>query len=281
MATALFMPAHLGGGGGLGLKVVTVYPGNPTRGLPLIHALVVVLDAETGEPVAALEGGWLTALRTGAASGVATDLLARPDSHTLAVFGAGAQAETQIMAVCAVRPIQRVLLCSRTRTRAETLAARLAGQGDIPPLIQVIDDPGRAVAEADVICLATTAATPVLSGAAVRLGTHVNAVGAFTTTTREVDTVFIQRAARLVVDERAAAEAEAGDLVIPWSQGEGPGPAGWTEVGEIAAGLAAGRVGSDEITFFKSVGNAAQDVAVGTLAVRRAVDSELGIVVAL
>jgi ornithine cyclodeaminase/alanine dehydrogenase-like protein (mu-crystallin family) len=120
-----------------------------------------------------------------------------------------------------------------------------------------------------------------LPGAAVRPGTHVNAVGAFTTTTREVDTALIQRAARLVVDERAAAEAEAGDLVIPWTQGDGPAPADWTEVGAMAAGLAPGRTQADEITFFKSVGNAVQDVAVGTLAVVRAAERGLGVEVTL
>ena len=278
-ATALFMPAYAGGG--LGLKVVTVYPDNPSRGLSLLHALVVLLDAETGAPVAALEGGWLTALRTGAASGAATDLLARPDARTLTVFGAGAQAETQTRAVCAVRPIERVLVCSRTWARAEALAARLAGRHGVPTDIQVMADPAQAAAEADVICTATTSPTPVFPGEVVRPGAHINAVGAFTTTAREVDTRLVQRAARLVVDERAAAEAEAGDLVIPWQSGDSPGPESWTELGLIAAGLAQGRTEVDQITLFKSVGNAAQDVAVGALAVARAEAHGLGVEVEL
>ncbi|MCW5851646.1 MAG: ornithine cyclodeaminase [Anaerolineae bacterium] len=278
-ATALFMPAYAGGG--LGVKVVTVYPDNPARALPLLHALVVLLDAETGAPVAALEGGWLTALRTGAASGAATDLLARPDARTLAVFGAGAQAETQTLAVCAVRPIERVLVSSRTSARAEALAERLAGRYGVPTDMRVVADPAQAVAEADVICTATTSPTPVFPGAAVRQGAHINAVGAFTTTARELDTRLIQRSARLVVDERAAAEAEAGDLVIPWLAGDGPGPEGWTELGLIAAGRAAGRTEADQITLFKSVGNAAQDVAVGALALVRAAARGLGVEVEL
>ncbi len=278
-ATALFMPAYAVGG--LGVKVVTVYPDNPARGLPLLHALVILLDAATGAPMAALEGGWLTALRTGAASGAATDVLARPSAQVLAVFGAGAQAETQTMAVCAVRPIERVVLCSRTPARAEALAQRLAGQPGIPADVRVVADPAQAAAEADVICTATTSATPVFPGEAVRPGTHVNAVGAFTTSAREVDTRLVQRAARLVVDERAAAEAEAGDLVIPWRAGDAPGPEGWTELGAVAAGQAPGRTAADEITLFKSVGNAVQDVAVGALAVARARALGLGVEVEL
>lgn len=279
-AVALVMPAHLAASRGLGLKVVTVYPNNPTAGLPLIHALVVVLDAATGAPVAAVEGGWLTALRTGAGAGVATDLLARPDARTLTVFGAGVQAETQLLAVCAVRNIERVILCERTPSRAHALADRLAGRNRVPQTIEVSLDPAQAAGQADVICTATTSPTPVFPGAAVRPGTHLNAIGAFTTHTREVDGEVIRRA-RLVVDERAAAEAEAGDLVIPWRAGETPGPDGWTELGEIAAGLAPGRQSADEITFFKSVGNAVQDVAVAGVAVSRAASLGLGVVVGL
>ena len=247
----------------------------------MLHALVILLDAETGAPVAALEGGWLTALRTGAASGAATDLLARPDARTLAVFGAGAQAETQMMAVCAVRSIERVWLCSRTPARAEALAARLAGHHGVPTDLRIVADPAQAAGEADIICTATTSPSPVFPGEAVRPGTHINAIGAFTTTAREVDTRLVQRAARLVVDERAAAEAEAGDLVIPWQAGDGPGPESWIELGAIAAGLAQGRTEADQVTLFKSVGNAAQDVAVGALAVARAEARGLGVEVEL
>ena len=279
-AVALVMPAYLADTGGLGLKVVTVTPANTARGLPLIHALVVVLDAETGAPVAALEGGWLTALRTGAASGVATDLLARPDAQTLAVFGAGAQGETQTLAVCAVRQIRHVRLYDRTPGKAAALAERLAGQHRIPADIAAAPDPASAVADADIVCTATTSPTPVFPGDCLRPGTHVNAVGAFTLRTRELDEGVVGRA-RIVVDERNAAIAEAGDLVIPWQAGESVGPDEWTELGAIAAGLAPGRQHADEITLFKSVGNAVQDVAVAALAVTRAAERNLGTLVAL
>ncbi len=279
-AVALVMPAYLLASGGLGLKVVTVTPGNTERGLPLIHALVVVLDAENGAPIAALEGGWLTALRTGAASGVATDALARADAETLAVFGAGAQGETQALAVCAVRRIRHVRIYDRTPGKAEALAARLGGQHRIPADIAAAPDPLAAVADADIVCTATTSPTPVFPGDALRPGTHVNAVGAFTLSTRELDEGVVGRA-RIVVDERGAALAEAGDLVIPWQAGEAVGPDEWTELGAIAAGLEPGRRHADEMTLFKSVGNAVQDVAVAALAVTRAAERGLGTLVPL
>ena len=279
-AVTLVMPAYLADSSGLGLKVVSVTPANTTRGLPLIHALVVVLDAQTGAPVAALEGGWLTALRTGAASGVATDLLARTDAETLAVFGAGTQGETQALAVCAVRRIRHLRIYDRTPGKADALAARLAGQHRIPADIAAAPDPLSAVADADIVCTATTSPSPVFPGNALRPGAHVNAIGAFTLGTRELDEGVVGRA-RIVVDERGAALAEAGDLVIPWQAGEAVGPDEWTELGGIAAGLAPGRQHADEITLFKSVGNAVQDVAVAALAVTRAAERSLGTLVAL
>lgn len=279
-ATSLVMPAYLETSGGLGLKVVNVYPQNVSRGLPLIHALVILVDATTGAPLAALEGGWLTALRTGAASGVATDLLARLDARRLTLFGAGGQAETQALAVCAVRAVERLTIVSTAPGSAQALAERLANQPTMPRDIVVSDDAAQAVADADIVCTATTSPTPVFPGRALPDGAHVNAIGAFTTTTREVDADLVARA-RLVVDHRASAEAEAGDLVIPWRAGEGPGPEAWTELGRIAAGLAPGRQSGTEITLFKSVGNAVQDVAVAALAIQRAAERGLGALVDL
>lgn len=279
-ATSLVMPAYLDGSHSLGLKVVSVTPGNAARDLPLIHALVIVLDAVTGAPVAALEGGGLTALRTGAASGVATDLLAWPDARRLTVFGAGAQAEPQVLAVCAVRPIECVTIISTMPGSAQALAERLAGQPGVPSAIDIVDHPALAVADADIICTATTSPTPVFPGKALGDGAHINAIGAFTPTTREIPGEVVARA-RIVVDQRAAAEAEAGDLLIPWQAGEAAGPDTWTEIGLIAAGRAPGRQSRQEITLFKSVGNAVQDIAVASLAAQRAVERGLGVVVEL
>lgn len=274
-----FMPALLGETGGLGLKVVSVFPHNPARhGLPVIHALVVLIDAATGRPLAAMDGTYLTALRTGAASGAATRALARPESRVLALFGAGAQAPQQVAAVCAVRPIERVLIVNRGRERAERLRASLIADG-LAAEVSVADTPGAALRVADVVCCATSASTPIFDDDDVRPGTHINGVGSFTAHMAEVPAATVARA-RVVVDQRAAAWAEAGDLVA--ARGAGLlRDEQIVELGAVIAGAAPGRVGDDEITFFKSVGNAAQDVAVAQVALAEAERLGLGVEVGL
>ncbi|WP_299286129.1 hypothetical protein [Thermoflexus sp.] len=243
----------------LGLKVVSVFPRNPARGLPTLSALVVMLDPETGAPAALLDGAFLTAWRTGAASGLATDLLARPDAESLALIGAGAQARTQLLAVAAVRSLRRVRVYSRTPARAQALIEEMQGQEGIPQDIAVAPTPEAAVAEADIVCTATNSSVPVFDGQALRPGTHINAIGSFTLEMRELDEETFRRAARVVVDSRAAALAEAGEVV--WAIRQGIlREADLVELGEIAAGRRPGRERPEEITLFKSVGLAVQDL---------------------
>lgn len=243
----------------LGLKVVSVFPRNPARGLPTLSALVVMLDPETGAPAALLDGAFLTAWRTGAASGLATDLLARPDAESLALIGAGAQARTQLLAVAAVRSLRRVRVYSRTPARAQALIEEMQGQEGIPQDIAVAPTPEAAVAEADIVCTATNSSIPVFDGQALRPGTHINAIGSFTLEMRELDEETFRRAARVVVDSRAAALAEAGEVV--WAIRQGIlREADLVELGEIAAGRRPGRERPEEITLFKSVGLAVQDL---------------------
>ncbi|SNB63977.1 ornithine cyclodeaminase family protein [Thermoflexus hugenholtzii] len=243
----------------LGLKVVSVFPRNPARGLPTLSALVVMLDPETGAPAALLDGAFLTAWRTGAASGLATDLLARPDAESLALIGAGAQARTQLLAVAAVRSLRRVRVYSRTPARAQALIEELRGQEGIPEDIAVAPTPEAAVAEADIVCTATNSSVPVFDGRALQPGTHINAIGSFTLEMRELDEETFRRAARVVVDSRAAALAEAGEVV--WAIRQGIlREADLVELGEIAAGRRPGRERPEEITLFKSVGLAVQDL---------------------
>jgi ornithine cyclodeaminase len=263
------MPAVVPAAGALGAKIVTVFPGNAEQNKPLIHAIVILIDPDDGSPLALLDGRALTALRTGAASGVATRLLARPEAATLACFGAGAQAEQQIEAVCAVRPINRVLICSRTASRAAALADRLLTSERVPAAVRVEADPARVAAQADVICTATTSATPVFPADAVRPGTHINGVGSYTPHMAEVPAALVGRA-RVVVDQAAAARAEAGDLIQAVAAGLAPESIFDTELGQVAAGERPGRTGPEEITFFKSVGNAVQDMAVARYAVSEA-----------
>lgn len=274
-----FMPALLSASGGLGLKVVSVYPHNAERhGLPSIHALVVLIDAETGRPAAALDGTYLTGLRTGAASGAATRALAREDARVLALFGAGAMAPHQVAAVCAVRPIERVLIVNRTRERALRLAESLRA-GGLSAEVRVVDSPAAALREADVVCCATSTHTPLFDDADVRPGTHINGVGSFTPRMVEVPPETVGRA-RVFVDQRHAAWAESGELVAAREAGL-LSDERVVELGAVIAGRAPGRADDAELTFFKSVGNAVQDIAVAQVALSEAERLGLGVEVAL
>jgi len=269
----LTMPAYLAPQRALAIKVVSIYPHNPERGLPRIHALVTVLDAETGQPVAVLDGGALTAIRTGAASGAATDVLARPEARTLAVIGCGVQARRQLEAVCAVRPIESILIYDINRAAAEQFAAEMAETTSAR--IAVSDSADAAVSVADVVCAATTSQQPVFSGAVLKPGTHINGVGSFTPDMREVDTLTLQRSL-IVVDSREAIMNEAGELIHALKSGAIASEAVQTELGEIINGDKPGRTRADQITFFKSVGLAAQDAAAAALVLRAAEQHGLG-----
>jgi len=274
----LFMPAYLSVDDQMAVKIVSVFNDNPARGLPLIHALVVVVDATTGSPAAVMDGTALTALRTGAASGAATDLLARQDAHTAAVFGAGAQGRTQLEAVCAVRPIREAWVYDVIPQQAAAYADEMSQRLSLP--VSVAETPAQAVRQADVICTATTASSPVFDDGDVRPGTHINAVGAYTPQMQEVPPETVLRA-RVVIDHREASLAEAGDLLIPLQQGLIAEAHIYAELGEIAAGHKPGRASPDEITLFKSVGVAVQDVAAASAVLEAAQRLGLGTEVAM
>jgi ornithine cyclodeaminase len=273
---ALFMPAYVPAMDALGLKSVSVFRRNPERGLPVIHAIVGLADPETGEPMAIMDGTYLTALRTGAVSGAAADLLARADSHVLAAIGAGAQGVTQIAAVCAVRPIERVIAVDVSEGALERLRQTLRNDWpEIESRLETTTDSGAAVREADIICTATTSRTPVFRDEDVRPGTHVSAVGAYTPEMQELPAGTVARAT-VVVDAVDAALAEAGDLIIPLRDGVVSREHFARELGMVASGAAPARSSADEITLFKSVGNAVQDVVVARRAVDRARERGLG-----
>jgi ornithine cyclodeaminase len=277
----LFMPAYLPQTDSLAVKVVSVFPNNTRIDLPTIHALVVVVDASTGQPSAAIDGTYLTALRTGAASGAATDLLARPDSRQVAIFGAGTQGRTQLQAVCEVRSVTRVRVYDQMRTRAEQYVAEMKQRGGkIPSDIRVAESPQAAVANADIICTATTSKSPVFRDADLKPGVHINGIGSYTPEMQEVDETTIARA-KVVVDSRTACLAEAGDLIIPLHRGLISAEHIHAELGEIVLGYKPGRQMDSEVTFFKSVGNAVQDAAVARLALLAAKDKGLGTAVNL
>mgnify|MGYP000197401538 FL=1 len=273
---ALFMPAYVHGTEALAIKIVNVYNDNPKNGLPLIHAVVVVLEATTGRALALLEGGSVTALRTGAGCGAATDFLARRDARVGLVFGAGVQARAQLRAMCAVRSLERVYVYDAVPGKAQEMVNDLRGNPELPSDLRAADDVASAVRQADIISCATTSKTPLFDGKDVQAGAHVNAIGSFTHDARETDTNFIKRCNKIVVDAYSGALAEAGDLLIPMEEGVISESSIFAELGEISGGKKEGRTRADEITFFKSVGNAVQDAAIAQAILQRAQEMNLG-----
>jgi ornithine cyclodeaminase/alanine dehydrogenase-like protein (mu-crystallin family) len=254
------MPAT--GPPGTGVKLLTITSGNPEMGLPLIQGLYVLFSVGTQEPEAAIDGAALTALRTGAVSGLATRYLAQPDASRLVIFGAGTQARSHLDAILAVRPIEEVYVVSRTDNRAVDLAGIAYGMG----LKAGVGKPD-AVKLADIVCTCTTSPTPVFEGSLLSAGSHVNAVGAYTPETRELDDDAIVRA-RVVVETREVALAEAGDLLIPLGAGSiGPDHV-VADLSEVVHGVTVRR-SSEDVTVFKSVGVAFEDLVVARAAVNR------------
>lgn len=277
---SIFMPAYLAASDALAVKVVSVFPDNLREGMPTIHGLVVVLDSQTGKPVAILEGGTLTAIRTGAGSGAATDLLAREDASVVAIIGSGIQARTQLEAVCTARQLSEVRVYSPNGEHARRFAEEMAGRGPIPGRIEVAKSADEAVVGADIICTATSSSTPVFSGAALEPGSHINAVGSFRTDMQEVDAETVSKSL-VVVDSREAAREEAGDLMIPIQQGLIGFDHIHAELGEIVTGRRPGRASEGQITYFKSVGVAVQDVIAASIAIKNAAAQGLGLEVEL
>lgn len=273
---ALVMPAYLPQSGDMAVKIVSVYPHNPGRGLPTIHALVLALDPQTGQPRAILDGGSLTAIRTGAGSGAATDLLARKDSSTAAIIGSGVQARTQLEAVCTARQIERVLVYSPNRAHAEQFARDMAGADPIPRNIAVTATPEDAIREADIICAATTSKTPVFDGTQIRPGTHINGVGSFTPEMIEFDEATLTQAL-IAVDSREAIMEEAGEILAALASGALSESDIHAELGEIVNGVKSGRENDQQVTFFKSVGVAVQDAAAAAIALRNAETQGIGV----
>lgn len=262
----LLMPGIVEGATGSTVKVVTVRPGNAAHGLPTVQATVLWIDA-AGTPRAILDGATLTAMRTGAASGVGTRLLARTDAAVLALLGAGAQAPWQVRAVASARPIHELRVYARTAATREAFAAAMAAE--LGPRMTVVATATAkdAVRGADIVCCATTSSEPVFDAQWLRPGVHVNGIGAYRPGMVELPPAAFGRAAIVAVDARSAAMAEAGDLLAALEAGELTADR-VVELGSIGPEWAAGR-DPGAITVFKSVGLAAQDVAAAELAMRR------------
>ncbi len=269
----LMMPCFSSGAAALSVKTVTMFDKNPERGLPRIQAMVTLYDGDTGEPLAVMDGAAVTSLRTGAASGAATDLLARPEAATVAILGSGAQARTQLEAVCAVRTIRQAYVFSPQREHAETFALEMSAALGLSVTATVSST--EAVREADIICAATSSKIPVFEDRDLKPGVHINGVGSYQSTMQEIPAATVLRA-RVVVDSRESALAEAGDLIVPIEQGRWSADRIAAELGEVVSGHKLGRTNADEITFFKSVGVAIQDLAAAVRIAENASRQRLG-----
>jgi ornithine cyclodeaminase/alanine dehydrogenase-like protein (mu-crystallin family) len=263
-ATFILMPAWHDADGFLGVKVVSVFPENSAKGKPSVMGTYLLLAGDSGEPLATFDGVALTLGRTAAASALAASYLARKDARGLAMIGAGALAPRLIAAHAAVRPIEKVVIWNRTPEKARALARAL----DRPGLsVGASEDIAGAVGEADVVSAATMSPEPLIRGEWLKPGAHVDLVGAYLPTMREADDAAVRRAT-VYVDTRAGALQEAGDIVQPVAAGilsEGS----IADLFDLAGGKAAGRRSPDEITLFKSVGNALEDLAAAVLVYRR------------
>jgi ornithine cyclodeaminase/alanine dehydrogenase-like protein (mu-crystallin family) len=254
-AELLLMPAF--GPEGTGVKIVTIARDNPARGLPLIQGLYVLFSADELSPELLIDAAALTSLRTASVSALATRHLARSDSRELVVFGAGAQAEAHVQAMFAVRPIERVTVVatSPSSPRARSLVERLSDDG-----VEIRIGTAEAVSTADIVCTCTTSTTPVFDSGRLAPGAHVNAVGAYRPDMRELDLALLARAV-VVVETLEAAEAEAGDLLAAISAGALPPKDFAHELADVVSGRA-GRETDEQITVFKSVGMAGEDLVI-------------------
>jgi len=254
------MPAYLGEPKSVGVKVLTVFPVNHGTAIDAHQGAVLLFEAEHGRLVAILDATTVTAIRTAAVSAVATRLLAREDAEDLAILGAGTQGVMHLHAMTVVRPIRRLRVWSRTTEHARALAQLARERFDLHA--EVASTPTHAAERSSIVCTTTASPTPILEGASLTPGAHVNAVGACIPTTRELDTELVRRA-RLYVDRRESALAEPGDILVPLREGAISTDHIIAEIGELLLekGARLGRRSEDEITLFKSLGLAVEDLA--------------------
>lgn len=251
------MPGYAEKLGVMGIKVITVFHANSEVGLPSHQGIVILFDAKNGHPLMLFDALEITAIRTAAASAVATKLLSRMDASTLAIIGSGEQAKRHIEAITLVRTIKQVNIWSRNEKNAKDLAETVSGIYGVP--IAVSGDINETVTNADIICTVTSSKEPLVSGDWISAGTHINAVGSSTPTARELDTAAMVRS-KLFTDCYDSIFNEAGDFLIPKKEGAVTDDHVKAELGEVLTGVKKGRENNDEITVFKSLGIAAEDI---------------------
>lgn len=279
-ASTLIMPSAIEPIGISAVKVVTIFPENPSVGKRTTQGIIVLSDTEHGDHLACMDASYLTRLRTGAASGVATKKLAKEDATTVAVIGCGRMAEEQLRAVHEVRSIKKTILFNRTEERAREFAKRIymllpTYNGEV----HIVDEANASVKEADIVICSTRSETPVFSGEALRPGTHINGVGSYLPHMQEVDEITLQSCSKIVVDTIEGAKEEAGDFLIPEKFGTWDFSMLHGELDELASGEIPGRETKEEVTFFKSVGIAYFDLAVAAAVYQKAMEMGYGTVI--
>lgn len=275
-ASALYMPSADLVSEVSAVKVVTIFPDNPANGKPTTQGVVLLSDATNGEHLAMINASYLTRLRTGALSGIATGYLAKENSRILSVIGTGAMAFEQVLGVLAVRDIEKIILVNRTVEKAEAFGEKLRVHGvEIP--FEVETDVSKAVQQADIICCATRSNEPVFNGSDVRPGTHINGVGSYLPHMREVDETTVLSSDKIVVDDLAGVKDEAGELMHAANSGKWSFDGLHAQIGELVVGKKSGRQAQEEITFFKSVGAAYFDLAVSKGVYAKAKEAGVGI----
>jgi alanine dehydrogenase len=266
------MPAYLNSDRALGMKIVTYFQNNPTQRLPAILATIMLFSAETGKMIAVMDGGYITAIRTACVSALATKALANSETPVLAILGAGVQAKAHILALRRVRDFHRIKIYSPSGTSGPRLKNELANEG---VAIEIAANAQEAVRDADVIVTVTTAKEPIVDAGWLKPGAHINAVGSHRPDLREIDGPTLARA-KVIVDSRQAIMAECGDILLAIKENAISENDIHAEIGEILAGSKPGRQNLEELTLYKSVGIAVQDVAAANLVYKKALQNKVG-----
>lgn len=272
---ALFMPAMMKEMGALGSKIVTVYKENmPKYDLPTVLGIIVILDQKTGEPLSIMDGGYITAMRTGSVSGIATKYMARQGAEVAAIIGAGVQAETQVWATCEAKTFKKYLVYSiDPPEKQKDFCDRMAEKHGVP--FEPAESAEAACREADVLTLATSAKDPIIDFKWLKKGCHINGIGSHAPAMRELDCDTVM-SSRIICDQKSACMAEAGDFLIPIKEGKCTEEIIAGDLGAVVLGKVKGRTSDDEITLFKSVGLAIQDVSTAFAVMQRAKEMNAG-----
>lgn len=273
----LFMPGYVEKLDSMGVKIVSIFPRNIEKGIPSVPATMVLIDGTSGEVCCILDGTYLTQLRTGAAAGAATDLLARADAQIGALIGTGGQAITQLEAMLTVRKLTEVRIVGTNLERTQLFVAQMQEEfTNFETLLRAVETSDEAITNADIITAVTTSHQPVFNGRLVKAGAHINGVGSYLPNMQELDEFILNRADKIFFDSQEAVLAESGDFIIPLSKGTLTMDKFTGEIGEVLLNTLPGRETPEEITLFKTVGIAVLDIITAQQIYQSALKQDLG-----